>query len=91
MPPKQRLWGFDDAERRLLLGATAEIPSLRAVIERAQPRADFGGLWLVQATPGELDEMDSLVEALMAGTRSRRRLDLLDGLLAGLCTAIDGF
>jgi hypothetical protein len=35
--------------------------------------------------------MYSLVEALTDGTRSRRRLELLEGLLASLCTAIDGF
>lgn len=35
--------------------------------------------------------MYSLVEALMGATRSRTRLDLLEGMLAGLCTSIDGF
>jgi hypothetical protein len=38
-----------------------------------------------------LDELYSLVEALMGGTRSRRRLELLDGLRASLCSSIDGF
>ena len=35
--------------------------------------------------------MYSLVEALMDGARGRRRLELLETLLASLCTSIDGF
>jgi hypothetical protein len=91
MAKQKRMWGFDGAERDLLMGATAEIPTLGAVVARAGLRADLGGLWIVQASPDELDEMYSLVEALTDGTRSRRRLELLEGLLASLCTAIDGF
>lgn len=88
---KVRLWGFEDAERELLVAATAEIPTLRAVIERAERRGDFNGLWLLKSNADELDEMYSLVQALMDGTRSRKKLDLLDGMLATLCTSIDGF
>lgn len=88
---KPRLWGFDDAERELLIGATAQIPDLRAVVERAEQRADLDGLWLVKSNADELDDMYSLVSALMDSTRSRKKLDLLDGMLASLCTAIDGF
>lgn len=88
---KHRLWGFDDAERELLIGATAQIPELRAVVERAEQRADLDGLWLVKSNADELDDMYSLVSALMDSTRSRKKLDLLDGMLASLCTAIDGF
>lgn len=88
---KKRVWGFDDAERDLLIGATAEIPTLRVVVERAERHADFDGLWLVKSNVDELDEMYSLVSALMDGTRSRKKLDVLDGMLATLCTAIDGF
>jgi len=88
---KTRLWVFEDAERELLVAATAEIPTLRAVIERAERRADFNGLWLLKSNADELDEMYSLVQALMDGTRSRKKLDLLDGMLATLCTSIDGF
>jgi hypothetical protein len=87
---RKRLWGFDDEERRVLLEATAGIPELQAVLLRAQPRADLG-MWLLTASVAELDEMYSLVEELMDATRSRKRLDLLDGLLATLCTSIDGF
>ena len=87
---KKRLWGFDDEEWRVLLEATAGIPELQAVLLRAQPRADLG-MWLLTASVAELDEMYSLVEELMDATRSRKRLDLLDGLLATLCTSIDGF
>lgn len=86
------MWGFTDEERRVLAVAAGEIPRLRAVLDRAVPRPDLAeDLLLVQATFAELDEMYSLVEALMDGTRSRRRLELLDGLLASLCSAIDGF
>ena len=87
---KKRLWGFDDEERRVLLEATAGLPELQAVLGRAAWRGDLG-MWLVQASVSELDEMYSLVEALMDAARSRKRLDLLDGLLATLCTSIDGF
>lgn len=68
----KRLWGFDDSERGLLIEATTNIPTLRGVLARAERRAELGGAWVVQATVGELDEMYSLVEALMDGTRSRR-------------------
>ncbi len=91
MPRRKRLWGFDDAERELLVAATTEIPTLRAVVARAGRRADLGGLWVVQASVGELDEMYSLVEALMDGTRGRRRIEQLESMLASLCTSIDGF
>lgn len=73
-----------------MIGATTEIPTLRAVIERAERRPDVG-LWLVKSNVDELDEMYSLVQALMDGTRSRKKLDLLDGMLATLCTSNDGF
>ena len=86
------MWGFTDEERRVLVVAAREIPHLRAVLDRAVPRPDLAeDLLLVQATFVELDEMYSLVDALMDRTRSRRRLELLDGLLASLCSAIDGF
>ena len=91
MAQRKRLWGFDDAEREVLVGATAELPSLRAVVARAERRADLQGMWIVRASVRELDEMYSLVEALMDGTRSRRRLEQLEGMLATLCTSIDGF
>ena len=87
----KRFWAIGDEERGLLVGAAAGIPSLQSVLARAQRRADLDGCWVVQATVGELDEMYDLVGALMDATRSRRRLDLLEGLLASLCTSIDGF
>jgi hypothetical protein len=90
MAQRNRLWGFDDADRALLIAATVELPSLRAVVARAEPRADLR-MWLVRATKRELNEMYDLVEALMDGTRGRRQLERLDGLLATLCTSIDGF
>ena len=87
----RHLWGFDEAERRVLFEATVDIAELRAILDRARPSAELSGVWLVQATVRELDDMYSLVQALMDGTRSRRRLDVLEGLLASLCTSIDGF
>lgn len=87
----KRVWGFDDEARTFLLEATAGIPSLQAVVVRAERRADLGGMWVVQASMKELDEMYSLGEALMDGTRSRRRLELIEGMLASLCTSMDGF
>jgi len=83
--------GFDDAEREVLVGATAELPSLRAVVARAEWRADLRRMWIVQASVRELNEIYNLVEALMNGTRSRRRLEQLEGMLGTLCTSIDGF
>ena len=88
---KARLWGFDDGERELLIQATDQLPELRAVVERAERRADLDGLWLVKSNVEELDEMYSLVQALMDGTRSRKKLDLLEEMLASLCTSMDGF
>lgn len=86
-----RVWGFDDEARAFLLDATADVPSLRAVVARAERRVDLGGMWVVQASLQELDEMYSFGEALMEGTRSRRRLELIEGMLASLSTSIDGF
>ena len=64
----------------MLLEATPHLPTLRAVLERAQHRSDLGGRWLVQSTVAELDEMYSLVEALMDATRGRKRLEILEAL-----------
>ncbi len=92
MAKRNRVWGFDDADRALLAAATVDLPALRAVVGRAEPRPELQpGLWVVQASLRELDEMYSLVEALMDATRSRRKLDQLEGLLATLCTSMDGF
>jgi hypothetical protein len=88
---KLRLWGFDDASREVLLVATTHIPSLRAIVARASPAAEVAGLLLLQATVDELDEVYTLVEQLTDATRSRRRVELLDGLRASLCTSMDGF
>lgn len=85
-----RNWGFDEAERKLLTKATMDLPELRAVIDRAVLRPDLAaGLHLVRATFTELDEMYSLVEVLKSQARSERRLDVLDGLLASLCSSLD--
>ena len=88
---KKRVWGFDEQERALLFEATADLPELRALVERAEPRPELGKVWVVTTTVDELDAMYDLVEALTDATRSRKRLDLLDGLRASLCTSMDGF
>jgi hypothetical protein len=88
---KKRVWGFDDGEREILVAATTIIPALRDVVERAGRRTELNGLWVVEASVDELDEIYSLVEALMDGTRSRRRLEQLEGMRATLCTSMDGF
>jgi hypothetical protein len=88
---KKRLWGFDDGEREILVAATDQIPELRAVVARAAQRAELRNLWVVEASVAELDEIYSLVEALIDGTRSRRRREQLDGMRATLCTSMDGF
>ena len=86
------MWGFSPEEGRVLAKATNDIPDLRAVLERAVPRPDLAAnLMLVQATHAELDQMYSLVEALMDGTRSQRRLEVLDGLLSSLCSSLDDY
>jgi hypothetical protein len=88
---KLRVWGFDDEEREVLIAATTHIPALRAVVARASPAAEVEGLLVVQATVDELDEVYTLVEQMTCTTRSRRRIELLDGLRASLCSAMDGF
>ncbi len=88
---KLRVWGFDDKSRDVLLAATTHTPPLRAVIARASPAAEIKGLLILQATLDELDELYTLVEQLTDATRSRRRIELLDGLRADLCGAMDSF
>lgn len=87
----KRLWGFDDEGREFVLEMTEGIPELRAMVARAQRQAGEGGMWLVKATVDELDQMYDLAQAMMDATRSRRRLDMLEGMLASLCTSMDGF
>lgn len=88
---KLRVWGFDDESREVLLAGTTDIPPLRAVVARASPAAEIAGLLVLQATVDELDDIYTLVEHLTDATRSRRRIDLLDDLRIGLCSAMDGF
>lgn len=86
-----RLWGFDEQQREYLLSQTTRLPELRAVIARGSPHAEIKGLSFVRATAEELDAMYTYVEALTDTTRSRKKLELLESLLASLCSAIDGF
>ena len=88
---KLRVWGIDDESRAYLLAAMTFVPSLRAVLARAHPVDTVPGLLIVEATVAELDELYSVVEDLSEAMRGRRPRELLDGLRASLCTAIDGF
>jgi hypothetical protein len=88
---KKILWGFDEEQRAVLVPAATQIPELRAVVERAQPHGEIPGLWVLRATIEELDLMYTLVEELTDATRSRRRIEVLDGLRMSLCTSMDGF
>jgi hypothetical protein len=90
MARRNRLWGFSEADRALLVEATAELPSLRAVVARAERRAELPGLWTVQASKDELYDLYELVEVLMDGQRSLQRLEQLDGMLETLSLSIDG-
>jgi len=83
------LWGFEDEERKVLIAATTDAPALRAIFARARPHAELPGLLLLKATVKELDEVYTLVEELTDATRSRNRIDLLDGLRASLCSSMD--
>jgi hypothetical protein len=86
------MWGFTSEEQRVLKKATTPIPELRAVIDRAVPRPDLApDLHLVRASLDELHLLYDLVAAMMDGTRSSRRLELLEDLLASLCSSLDGF
>jgi hypothetical protein len=88
---KTVLWGYDDDERKVLFEATTHIPELRALIARGRIEPRIPGVFVVDATVAELNEVYTLVEELTDCTRSRRRIDLLDGLRASLCTSMDGF
>jgi hypothetical protein len=93
VPRKQKLrvWAIDDEERAVLLEATTHIPALRAVVSRGSPAVDLERALMMQATVDELDEIYTLVEQLTDATRSRNRIQLLDGLRMSLSTAMDGF
>jgi hypothetical protein len=83
------MWGFEEADRGFLVKATTSIPELRAIVARASPAEDDPELLLVEASVEELDEMYSLVEALMDSV-SRAKIDALDAMLASLSSSIDG-
>jgi hypothetical protein len=87
----KRLWGFDEEQGAVLRSATTDIPELREVIGRARPHGEIAGLYVLEATVEELDEVYTLVEALTDQTRSRKRRELLDELRASLSVSMDGF
>ena len=86
----EKLWGLGSGELAFLIEATRHLPELRSVLVRAEPRAEIPGLLIVKATLEELDDLYSLVEHLEDITRSPARLEVLEGLRAGLSTAMDG-
>jgi len=88
---EHRLWGFDEEQREVLLGASYELPVLAGLVLRAGRHPEIAGLWMVWATGHELDEVYSIVEALEHGARGRKRRELLEGIRMSLCSSIDGF
>lgn len=86
----KRLWPVDGEQRDILFEATLDVPRLFVLVADAQRGGD-GDWWFVQASGRQLDDFYDLIEALMSRTRNRRRLDQLEGMLATLSTAIDGF
>lgn len=82
-------WVVSDEERAVLIAATDGLPALRAIVARARPIAEIPEALLLRATVEELDEVYTLVEELTDATRSRSRLELLDGLRASLCSSMD--
>jgi hypothetical protein len=90
MARRTRRWGFYDADRAVLLVATADLPSLRALVARAERRAELPGLWTLQASKAELYDLYELVEELMDGQTSLQRLEQLDGMLETLDLSLDG-
>lgn len=87
---KKVLWGFEEEQRALLVPAVMRTPELQAVVERTQPHGEIAGLWILRVTIEELNSTYTLVEELTNATRSRRRIEILDGLRMSLCTSIDG-
>ena len=91
MAGKKRLWGYDKEQGAVLREATASIPTLQWVIDRAERHAEIADLFVLHATVEELDDVYTLVEELTDRTRSRKRRELLDDLRASLCTSMVGF
>jgi hypothetical protein len=90
MAGKRRIWGFTGAQRDLLLEAALQGPLFVPLIcsEQRNPDED---LWLMETNVRELNEVYDLVEHLLARERSRKRRELLEGMRASLCSAMDRF
>lgn len=88
---KTLLWGIDEESRDVLLAATKAQPALRAIVARANPVAEVPGFLRIDATLAELDAVYTLVEQLRGGTRSRRRIEIIEELRGSLCDAMDRF
>ncbi len=86
----RRQWSFNDADRALLLEATAELPELRALVARARRTAELPGLWTLPASKTELFDLWELVDELMDGQTNPQRFEQLDGMLETLDLTIDG-
>lgn len=89
----RRQWCFNDADRALLLEATAERPErpeLRALVARARRTAELPGLWTLSASKADLYDLWELVDELMDGQTNPQRFEQLDGMLETLDLTIDG-
>jgi hypothetical protein len=90
MASRRRVWAFTTAQRDLLLGVTLDLhaPLFTPLIcsQRRSPEED---LWLMESNVRELNEVYDLVESLLARERNRKRRELLEGMRASLCSAMD--
>jgi hypothetical protein len=70
---EHRLWGFDEEQREVLLGASYDQPELAGLVLRTGRYPEISGLWrMVWATGHELDAVYSIVESLEHGARGRK-------------------
>jgi hypothetical protein len=92
MASKRRIWGFTTAQRDLLLGVTLDLhaPLFTPLIcsQRRSPEED---LWVMESNVRELNEVYDLVESLLSQERGRKRRELLEGMRASLCSAMDRY
>ena len=92
MASRRRVWGFTTAQRDLLLGVTLDLhTSLFTPLICSERRSPEEDLWLMESNVRELNEVYDLVESLLVRERSRKRRELLEGMLASLCSAMDCF
>ena len=92
MASRRRVWGFATAQRDLLLGVTLDLHApLFTTLICSQRRSPEEHLWLMKSNVRELDGVYDLVESVLARERNRKRRELLEGMRASLCSAMDRF